>query len=352
MAKNKKGYLTFEKARRLARSLGLKSPQKWILRRSEKTLPEGLPPKPNVEYLYSGWESWEDFLGFELPKRHNRNKLLKRNTPSKKSSARFLSFEKARAFAHSLNLETPYQWKLAFRNGRVPPEIPESPKVIYKSEWLSWSDWLNVEVRRRKRSWATFEEAKKIVHKLKLKDSTEWREYIHSAKRSRKLPVQPQHVYRKEWLGWGDWLGPQSEVKDNSAFLSFEEVQKFARRMGLTCQSDWREYVSEKPLPRGIPPYPEVAFKDEWKSWSEFLSADPNVKDSGQWMSFDEAKAHLKSKGINTFAKWLQYCASGQKPENMPLAPKRAYVLEWRGWSDWFSRESQRSSSAREKKAS
>lgn len=52
-----------------------------------------------------------------------------------------------------------------------------------------------------------FEEARKFVHKLKLKSTEEWRKYIESKQKPAGIPSTPYKVYQRQWLGMADWLG-------------------------------------------------------------------------------------------------------------------------------------------------
>lgn len=33
---------------------------------------------------------------------------------------------------------------------------------------------------------------------------------------------------------------------------------------------------------------------------------------------------------------WEAYCATGQKPADVPERPDLAYPKEWKGWADWL----------------
>jgi hypothetical protein len=52
-----------------------------------------------------------------------------------------------------------------------------------------------------------FKEAREFIHKLGLSKQKEWYEYCKSKGKPENIPSNASHVYRKEWKGWGDWLG-------------------------------------------------------------------------------------------------------------------------------------------------
>jgi hypothetical protein len=74
-----------------------------------------------------------------------------------------------------------------------------------------------------------FSEAREYVLTLKLKNVTQWREYYRSGKKPDDIPSNPEQVYKKEWKGYGDWLGTGNIVTRNREYLPFEEARKIAR---------------------------------------------------------------------------------------------------------------------------
>ena len=112
------------------------------------------------------------------------------------------SFEEAKNFVHNLNL----------KSGGKPSNIPASPeKVFLNIGWKGWSDFLgNEEHQHYRNEVLTFEEAKKYVIELKLKNVKDWLKYCKSNSRPTNIPAKPQVRYLKEgWKGWADFLGKE-----------------------------------------------------------------------------------------------------------------------------------------------
>ena len=65
--------------------------------------------------------------------------------------------------------------------------------------------------------WLPFEEARKIVRRdtkrYNLKSSVEWHEIYKLSLKPNNIPSSPRAVYKKQWIGWGHWLGTDNEVK-------------------------------------------------------------------------------------------------------------------------------------------
>ena len=115
-------FRSFQDARKLARSLGLKSVTEWKKWCTDK--PYDIPYAPDQAYK-NEWVSWSDWL----------NTTIVAN--SKKT---FLPFQEAREFSRSLGLKSKREW-IAWRKLK-PADIPAAPERIYKNDWISWPDWL------------------------------------------------------------------------------------------------------------------------------------------------------------------------------------------------------------------
>ena len=55
-------FLSFKDARKIVRTLGIKTSRDW---REYKLRPKNIPYKPQVKYKNNGWKGWPDFLGKE-----------------------------------------------------------------------------------------------------------------------------------------------------------------------------------------------------------------------------------------------------------------------------------------------
>jgi len=118
----------FKKARAFVHRLNLKTAEDWRKFSRSGKKPADIPSSPNKVYKDQGWVSMGDWLGTGTVA--NRNK-------------KFRPFKKARAFVHSLNLETQGDWRKFCRSGNRPADIPSNPDKEYKDKgWISWSDWL------------------------------------------------------------------------------------------------------------------------------------------------------------------------------------------------------------------
>jgi hypothetical protein len=108
----------------------------------------------------------------------------------------FRPFPEAREYVRSLRLKSKSAWYNRYRSGEKRHDIPTRPDVAYKREWISWSDWLGTEfIATHNRTYRPFEEARKFVHSLGLKDRHEWYEYCKSGKKPIDIPSKPGQLF-------------------------------------------------------------------------------------------------------------------------------------------------------------
>jgi len=107
-----------------------------------------------------------------------------------------------------------------------------------------------------KKKFRSFNQARKFVHSLKLKNQKEWRKYLKSGKKPKDIPAYPDAVYSKQWKSVGDWLGTERIANQNRKYRSFEEARKFVQSLGLKNGKEWVEYCKSGKIPNDIPRNP------------------------------------------------------------------------------------------------
>jgi len=251
-------FRSFESAKKYIQSLGIKNQNEWATYAKSANKPLDIPAGPARVYQSSGWKGWGDFLGtgrianqkleflpFTEAKKFVQSLYFKNregwrayvisgkkppNIPANPagvyrkywkglgdwlgtgtiatSRRKFESFEDARRFARSLNIKGQKQWAEFCKSKRLPVNIPTDPRRHYKSGWKGWGDWLGTgNIATSMREYRSFDNAKKLVHALGLHSRNEWAEYCKSGQKPEDIPYQARQTYKKNWKGWGDWLG-------------------------------------------------------------------------------------------------------------------------------------------------
>ena len=125
-----------------------------------------------------------------------------------KTDRQFLPFEEAKRVVHALGLKNYDDWSRWSRTKR-PPEIPSAPWRSYKNAgWNGLEDWLG---KKKRPVFLPYEEAKKVVNALGLKNQDDWKRWS-CTKRPSDIPGNPWISYKNAgWNGFADWLGQPNE---------------------------------------------------------------------------------------------------------------------------------------------
>ena len=319
IATSKQIYLPFNEAKSFVHTLKLNCTREWKIYGSSGNKPNNIPSNP--QYHYKEWISFYDWLGYKTQRKRYKN---------------FLPFEDARAFVHTLNLKSEEDWKKYSKSGNKPSNIPSAPKHRYKNNgWIRWGDWIGTgRIADKNREFLSYEEAKKIIHPLKLNGSDGWQLYCKSGNRPDNIPSNPNSHY-KEWVDYVDWLGTETIRKKRGNFLPFKEARDFVRSLHFKSQIEWSHYASRE-RPKFIPSTPSVIYKDEWIDWGDWLGTGSIATQQRQFLSFEEAKKYLRPLNIKSTNEWKKYCKSGNKPNNIPSVPKKVYGDMFIGFGDFL----------------
>ena len=126
---------------------------------------------------------------------------------------KYMSFKSAEIF-YNLNYKSQKDFRNAQKRGDLPITSPSTPDRIYKdSGWISWGDFLGTG-NIYKKDFLPYEEAEKLVHKLKLKNQHEYKAARNKSDLKNKIPAAPSQIYANSgWTSWGNYLGTGSVFK-------------------------------------------------------------------------------------------------------------------------------------------
>jgi len=306
-----KQFLSFEKARTYVQKLGLKTLSEWEMFSKSGKLHDEVPLNPQYIYKNKGWNGWGDFLGTGTLSGSALHKQYK-------------SFTEARKFIHSLKLKTHKEWLEYSKSDKKPREIPANPRSVYlNSGWKGIVDWVGVK-RYMRGSSRSFTDAKKFVQKLGLKTRDEWKEYCKSGKKPLDIPINVLQTYKKEWSGWGDFLGTGFVAAKNRKYKSFTEARKFAHSLKIKNLDEWYRYARSDKLPDDIPRAPDsyYAKQGRWIDWGDFLGTGFVATHKRNYLPIKEAKIEarkiVKELGIDSIEKWYAAYDAGKIPKNIP----------------------------------
>ena len=243
----------FEEARKFVRALNLKGTTEWNEYCKSGNKPQDIPSRPERTYE-------KDFIG--------SGDWLGTGTIASQDmkSKIFLSFKEARKFVRTLKLKDNTAWKEYCKSKDKPDNITSSPNQTYKNDgWIDIPDWLgNENLSNKNRIWLTYEECQQLAQKNNITSQPKWENFSKLGKRPDNVPGHPQDVYKKEWNGWGNFLGTGSIANQNKVYRSLESAREFVQKLGLKNHEEWKEYCKSGNKPDDIPAAPWNTYK-KWK---------------------------------------------------------------------------------------
>ncbi len=252
----KKIILSFEDARKFARSLKLTYRSDWFELHDKGKLPNDLTKYANERYSDQGWSGWSDFLGSTAALSGlQKNKQMR-------------SYEECKKFVRFLGIKTENQWREWNKNNKRPNDIPYTFHKSYPDEWITMGDFLGTGfIADKNKVWKSFDDARIIVQKLGLKNMSEYKKAWNSGKIPKNIPANPRVPYKNEgWISSGDWLGTEfiatSIVSKNYLSLSDAktEVRKLAKKYNIETWDDCKKAYREGKIPKDIPLKPNRVY--------------------------------------------------------------------------------------------
>jgi len=260
--------------------------------------------------------------------------------------ANWRDFGSARAFIHSLGLESNQDWREFTKSGSLPSDIPASPDRVYK-DWRSWGDWLGTGTPH----WSDIERpafpiAREQARALRISSGAAWRLLSKEGKlRPKSLPSSPDKVYAKTgWISWGDWLGTNRVADQEKAYRPFNLARQYVRTLGIRSGADYLTKWREGVIPKDIPAKPDKTYKEDgWISWPDWLGRSTEANQNREFLTFEEARNYARRTGLKTGTEWRVWSKQGNRPSKIPANPDQVYAeLGWIDWADWLGNANRR----------
>ncbi|MBK8502162.1 MAG: hypothetical protein IPL46_08120 [Saprospiraceae bacterium] len=326
IASQLKEFRSFEEAKTFVHSLRFKNEGEWRQYCRSGDKPQDIPADPGGTYKHKGWNGIGDWLGTGTIANQFRE---------------YMSFEKARAFVHSLGLKSGTEWKQYCKSGEKPEDIPANPKPVYnKMGWSGMGDWLGTgTIASFLKEFRSFEKAKAFVQSLGLQTEDEWLQYCKSGVKPEDIPNTPRHIYWDQgWKGIGDWLGSETIANQFKEYRSFDDAREFVHSLDLKKSSEWWQYCKSGKKPEDIPSDPRNKYLNEgWNGWGDWLGTNSIATFLQDHRSFKEARAFVHSLGLKNSSDWFRYCKSGENPGDIPADPRKVYKNKgWKSMGDWL----------------
>jgi superfamily II DNA or RNA helicase len=183
-----------------------------------------------------------------------------------------------------------------------------------------------------------YQEAREFMHKQKLKNQKEWKDFSKSDRKPDDIPAAPHKVYKgKGWTNLGDWLGTGILAPKDRDYWPFEEASKYAHSSGITSAKQWFSASKDGKLPEGIPSDPAQKYKNEgWNGWGDWLGTGRIADQKKEYWDFQTARGFVHNLRLKDENEWYSFCKSGNKPPQLPAAVRKVYGKLWKGMGDWL----------------
>ncbi len=262
---------------------------------------------------------------------------LSDSNPSQKYLTKWLPFEEARTFVHSLELKNADEWRDYCKSKQKPTGIPTNLYTTYKDQFQGMGDWLGTyAIATYNREYLPFEEAREYTRSLGFKNGQEWKNYSQSGQKPVNIPSLPWKVYKQSWQNWGDWLGTSIIAARLREYLPFGQARSYVQTLRLKSNHEWREYSKSDMKPANIPSDPHHVYKSEFHGYGDWLGTGTIAPQNYEYIPFEEAQVYVRTLGLKNTGEWRDFCKSGGKPTNIPVSPHLIYRNDWQSWGTWL----------------
>lgn len=197
LGKEKRVHMSFEEARRFARSLKLNEYKEWQEYCESGKKPNNILTNP---YCYKEFIDIYDWLGSE------------RKT--------YMSFKDVKELVKKLGIKSQTEWFQWARSGKKPNNIPAGVNLVYKDEWIDWYDFLG-----KSKDFLSYKDATKLMRKLNI---TSMKQYYKLNREKYNLPHSPDRVYNKKWKNWFEFLGTDKRDKGRIYKINHNYFKKWS----------------------------------------------------------------------------------------------------------------------------
>jgi superfamily II DNA or RNA helicase len=313
-----KNFLSYEKAKKYAQSLKLKSSHSWYLHTLKKGFPNNIPSDPRAFYK-NQFEGMGVFLG---------------TGNVKAGSIKYVDYNKAKEYALKLNLKNAKEWSKHTKSKNFPKNIPAAIHNVYKKKFEGWGTFLGtgyISTVFRSKNYVSYQKAKKYANSLKLQKSSEWSKHTKSKNFPKDIPAAIQNVYKNEFEGWGIFLGSGNKQGYlNKNYVSLYKVKEYAKKNNIKNRNEWYWHCKNKNIPQNIPQTVDLIYKNKgWKGWDDFLG-------TSKFKSFNECKFYARTLKLKGWSDWNRYFKYHKRPIGIPAKPYNTFKSEWKGWDDFL----------------
>ena len=243
-----------------------------------------------------------------------------------------IPYKQAKIYAQTLKLKDGEEWNRHTKSKKFPNGIY---KNLYNyKEFEGINEFLGTGFARL-RKFKSYQEAKKYAQKQKLKSGKEWVLHTKSKNFPKDIPKVPTSTFRKQFEGWGEFLGTGAIAMQLRKFKSYQEAKKYAQKQKLKSSKEWVLHTKSKNFPNNIKKQP-TNYK-EFEGWGIFLGTGTIAYQNKKFVKFQQARNYARSLHLKIKDDWYKHSKSNGFPHNIPKSPIAKYKNKgWKNWPDFL----------------
>ncbi len=176
--------------------------------------------------------------------------------------------------------------------------------------------------------YLTWQEAGRAAQNLGIKSL---KDYVQGYAADPKLPSNPQKAYRKNWPGWGKFLGT-GRTHTKQFYPSWKVAGRVARNLGASSRATYAKLRSQDP---SLPAHPYETYAD-FPGFGVFLgTGNKNPHDMEKFYSTWQKAARAARKLGATSAN--HYARIYSKDSKLPSTPRKVYS-DFPGWHKFLGK--------------
>jgi len=113
----------------------------------------------------------------------------------------------------------------------------------------------------------------------------------------------------------------------------FEQARAFARSLGFSGGTEWREAATAGRLPRDIPSAPDTVYRGKWTTWGDWIGTGQVSTSKREFRTYAAAQIFARKLGLKNNREWRVWAGSCARPDDINSSPDRYY--KGRGWTTW-----------------
>ena len=188
-------------------------------------------------------------------------------------------------------------------------------------------------------NFISYEEAKKIIRKLKIKSKSQFDKIKKENKLPKNFPRKPDYFYRNSgFISWSEFTGSNYIATFKRQYMDFKKAKKFLKPLGFKSSTDYKKYCKSKSYNKLLPMNPPGHYKLKgWKGWGNFLGTNMPQTQKRKFLIYSKAKKFVhKLKIQNANPGWRNYLKIKTRWD-IPSQPDIYYKNNgWKNWEDFL----------------